>query len=302
MDMIERVHTDTGKYPALKGFDLIQLPYDGAPYYGGKEQIDEAIEWWEGKNNGRKLLTDSAIHGIVALCWHWRAGESEDFYTDRTGFRIPWKNGELDTASNEFKEIEADLEKVSELLKILHEKDIPVLWRPLHEASGGWFWWGASGAAAYKALWEYVYKYLTNTKNLNNLVWVWNGQSEGWYPDPRTVDIASYDVYDGARNYSSQKAQFYKTAGMVSGAASRIVALSENGSIPDPDKCETEGAMWSWFMTWNDGSGSQQGATHQDNFWTGEYHNESNHKRKVYTHERVITLDEVPDLTEYRLE
>jgi mannan endo-1,4-beta-mannosidase len=80
----------------------------------------------------------------------------------------------------------------------------------------------------------------------------------------------------------------------------RMVALTENGAIPDPDKCLEDNAMWSWFMTWNDGYGSAQGQTHENNFWTGEYHNTEAHKKKVYHHDLVITLDELPDLSTYR--
>ncbi|MDR0290278.1 MAG: glycoside hydrolase family 26 protein, partial [Treponema sp.] len=51
MDMIARVYNDTGKYPAIKGFDFIQLPFNYNdnnynPNYG-RQQIDEAIEWWD---------------------------------------------------------------------------------------------------------------------------------------------------------------------------------------------------------------------------------------------------------------
>ena len=36
-------------------------------------------------------------------------------------------------------------------LKKVASNNIPVLWRPLHEAAGGWFWWGAKGAEPFKA-------------------------------------------------------------------------------------------------------------------------------------------------------
>ena len=307
MDMIARVYTDTGKYPAIKGFDFIDLPNSWGGY--GKDQIDEAIEWWEGKNkmNGAapavQLLPDKPdIHGIVAFCWHWRTGSRNDFYTNNTSFRIPWKNGGLDTGSDDFKNtIKSDLDKVAALLQLLKDKDIPVLWRPLHEAAGGWFWWGASGAKPYIALWEYMFNYLNNVKRLDNLIWVWNGQNRDWFPNPDTVHIVGFDVYANPRDYSSQDGKFVETLNMVP-KKDRIVALTENGVIPDPDKCKQDNAMWSWFMTWNDRPGSTNGETNENNFWTGEYHNTNAHKNHVYNHNLVITLDELPDLTTYRVE
>ncbi|MDR2743043.1 MAG: glycoside hydrolase family 26 protein [Treponema sp.] len=292
MDMIARVYADTGKYPAIKGFDFIQLPWDN-----GAEQTTEAIAWWEGKNNGNVLVQGK--HGIVAFCWHWKIGPWMEFYTERTSFRIPYRNGALDTSSEEFTLIKNDLDKVAVQLQKLEDRDIPVLWRPLHEASGGWFWWGASGPEAYKALWRYIYDYLANTKGLDNLIWVWNGQDAAWFPGGDTVDIAGYDVYPGPKNYGSQSDKFGETLLMVPGK-DRIVALTENGAIPDPDRCLEDNAMWSWFMTWNDNSGSTQGQTNENNFWTGEYHNTGAHKNKVYHHDLVITLDELPDISGYR--
>ena len=326
MDMITRVFTDTGKYPAIKGFDLIEIPNSWSGY--GKDQIDEAIEWWDGKNkkNGAstaaKLLPESPdIHGIVTFCWHWKVKNStssvSDFYSDKTDFRIPMSGGKLDKESAAFKNtIKPDLDKAAALLKYLKDKDIPVLWRPLHEAAGNypltnpnnpWFWWGASGPQAYICLWEYMYDYFTNEKGLDNLIWVWNGQNKSWLPNPDTVDIVSFDYYvtdfsSTAQNYSSQKAVFDRTKAMVPTDISRMVALSENGAIPDPDNCKKDNAMWLWFMVWNDSYNSKQGDTSKDNFWTGDYHNTQAHKEKVYNHELVITLDELPDITKYRLE
>jgi mannan endo-1,4-beta-mannosidase len=324
MDMIARVYEDTGKFPAIKGFDLLQLNFEGAPFYGGREQINEAIEWWEGKNrmNGNapsQLLPDEpGIHGIPAFCWHWRqfpsSTEYPEFSTDKTSFRIPWKNGKLDTSSKEFKSILIDLDKVAVLFHLLKDRDIPVLWRPMHEASGNWrrygntgndgawFWWGASGPEPYIALWEFIYGYFTYEKGLNNLIWVWNGQHKEWRPNPSTIEIAGNDIYSTPKTYGSLKAQFDETLEMipVPDRERMIIALTENGVIPDPDNCIRDGAMWSFFMTWNDGR--KTGETHEHNFWSGEYNNTGPHKNKVYNHDKVITLDKLPDLTKYRLE
>ena len=48
----------------------------------------------------------------------------------------------------------------------LRDADIPMLWKPLHEASSGWFWWGAKGAEAYKQLWYYLYNQFTYVYSL----------------------------------------------------------------------------------------------------------------------------------------
>ena len=231
--------------------------------------------------------------------WHWRTGDSKEFYSNRTKFRIPWKNGKLDTESENFKTIIEDLDEVAYFLNMLKERSIPVLWRPLHEAAGGWFWWGASGPAPYIALWEYMYEYLVITKGLNNLIWVWNGERAAWFPNPATVDIVGIDLYKA--NYSSMKQEFQKTLAMIPAGYNMIVALSENDRIPDPDDCIRDETMWSWFMTWND-MRFTPGETHRENSWTGEFHNPQAYKEKVYNHPAVITLDKLPDLTAYRLE
>ncbi len=38
-----------------------------------------------------------------------------------------------------------DIDAIASLLKRLQDHGVTVLWRPLHEAAGGWFWWGAGG-------------------------------------------------------------------------------------------------------------------------------------------------------------
>ncbi len=54
-------------------------------------------------------------------------------------------------------------------------------------------------------------------------------------------------------------------------------------------------------MVWND-SDTDAGVTSPDNFWTGEHYNTNEHKMKVYNHDNVITLDELPDFWKHRLQ
>ena len=57
--------------------------------------------------------------------------------------------------------------------------DVPVLWRPLHEAYGGWFWWGACGPKAFEQLWRLMFTRFTQVHQLHNLIWVYTADPAG---------------------------------------------------------------------------------------------------------------------------
>jgi mannan endo-1,4-beta-mannosidase len=289
IDQYQRVINDTGRAPAIMGYDFMNYGmWEGNP---GLAQTEEAIAHWD-------------RGGLVTFAWHWRDPDASDdtigeFYSDSTSFEIPLANGQLDTQSASYQNIEYDIDLIATELQKLEDAGVTVLWRPLHEASGGWFWWGRSdrtdglpAAYAQVVLWRHLYDRLTNGYGLNNLIWVWNGQSAAWYPGDEYVDVVSHDVYDGAQNYESQASLFNLTKAYPH--EEKMVAMSENSNIPDPDAMTADGARWLWFVVWND-SDTAEGVTSDSNFWTGEYYNTNAHKVHVYTHEKVITLDELPE-------
>jgi mannan endo-1,4-beta-mannosidase len=71
------------------------------------------------------------------------------FYTDATDFDIEAAlvGGE---ANANFTLLMEDVDVIAVELKRLQSAGVPVLWRPLHEAEGKWFWWGAKGPEACK--------------------------------------------------------------------------------------------------------------------------------------------------------
>jgi mannan endo-1,4-beta-mannosidase len=304
IDMAARIHTDTGKYPAMMGYDFMN--------YG------MTASWVEGLDQTNEAITYANDGGLVTFSWHWRdpalLGTSNvnnaQFYANQsdtsknTNFMIPVKDGVLDQSTDAYTQINAGIDLIAVELKKLNDAGVTVLWRPLHEASGnngnGWFWWGRSRsdgvpqAYANILLWRHIYDRLVNYHQLHNLLWIWNGQNPVWYPGDDTVDIMSQDIYDSIDNktYKSQIASYTATRKYTS--ESKMIAMSENSFIPDPDKISTDGAWWLWFMVWND-SDTAAGVTDANNFWTGEYYNTNVHKTKVYNHANVITLDELPD-------
>lgn len=269
-DMAGRVYKDTGKYPALMGYDFMNYTQSS----NNTNQTAEAIAWAEGtykydeKYSGRK-------GGIVTFCWHWRnplspdkkTGSQDNFYSEGTTFRIPKSED-----SAEFKAIKKDLDKIAAELKKLKDEDIPVLWRPLHEAAGGWFWWGDSTKKGYLALWRYMYHYFTEEKGLDNLIWVWNGQSPSWYPGDEYCDIIAWDEYDA----SKIDGDYEILAGMKK---DKPIAMSENGRIP-----ENPWEKWAYFMTWNDNPYDSN-----TDFWSSDKLNPN--RKKIYADSRVITLE-----------
>lgn len=93
----------------------------------------------------------------------------------------------------------AMLDTLAAGLAELQDANVPVLWRPFHEMNGGWFWWGAQEPDVFIAVWRHMFDYFTNTKGLNNLLWVY-GPNHGkktadYYPGDNYVDIVGLDAY-----------------------------------------------------------------------------------------------------------
>jgi mannan endo-1,4-beta-mannosidase len=96
------------------------------------------------------------------------------------------------------------LDVVAGALAELQDAGVVVLWRPMQEMNGGWFWWGktTSGGGQYQAVWRDMFRYFTQTKHLHNLLWVYSpnpgpqGPYEQPYIDPVAWDYPGKDVVD----------------------------------------------------------------------------------------------------------
>jgi mannan endo-1,4-beta-mannosidase len=260
---IKEIESVTGKLPAIKGYDMInQTP-------GGQidHQVQHAIDWHVNHK------------GLVVMCWHWRAPKGgRSFYTDETTFDI---TKAVTPGTEEYELVLRDMDAVAEKLKEMEEAGVPVLWRPLHEASGGWFWWGAKGPEPYIQLWRMMFDRFTNYHKLNNLIWVWNSQHPDWFVGDEYYDIAGEDIYVPEGVYTAHPVKFGEVYETIGGK--KPIALTENGPIPDPDHMKETGAMWLWFMPW------------WGDFILDPKYTDREMLKKVYNHELVITLDELPD-------
>jgi len=272
----EWLYSQTGRYPALIGLDFMNHNRNWN-WYDKTVLVNEACKWYR-------------RNGLVAVCWHWRdpSGITDEFYTDKTSFDVSKIS---DTTSTEYKAMVRDIDIVSGYIKQLQDSAVPFLFRPLHEASGKWFWWGAKGPEPCKALWKLMFNRMVNYHGLKNMIWVWTTDTKSdnmsWYPGDAYVDILGADIYTVNGDLSSQVLTYNKIKEDFQGK--KLITLSENGPVPDPDNLVTDKANWSWFMTW------------YGDFVHDPAINSLSHWQKVMNHSYVITLDEMPDLQNYPL-
>ena len=283
-----------GKLPAIRGYDFMGISGLGGSY----DQINRALDW--GRSCG----------GIVTMCWHWYAPndmsdihkESSFYYKTtsydhKTAFDIVRAVTD-GTPENAFIIREIDL--VADALKVFEKEDIPVIWRPLHEAYGEWFWWGNHGdesIEAYKKLWYTIFDRFMNYHKLTNLIWVWNGQNKRMAVHPNTYDIVGEDVYSDPPSHGSQVEKFREVTSYTHG---KMAALSECGAIPEPNEMQRNGAKWLWWLPWwgsfvyeSDRRGRPVLDENGNPRPNPMYMDEAFIKR-IFNDQRVITLDSIP--------
>ncbi len=233
--------------------------------------------------------------GIVEMHWHWNSPKSHiadganwwnSFYSENSDIDLDKAmNGEENKL---YEKLVDDIRNISEELTKLRDDGVPVLWRPLHEASGGWFWWGDCEPESYIKLWRLMYDIMTNEYNLTNLIWIWNAQHAEWYPGDDVVDIVSTDIYTDSYSYGSHSPTFAELVEAT--GENKLVSLSENGVVMDPELCFRDNARWLFWCTWT------------GDYGTTDLYTEDWMLEKAYNSEYVLTLDELPDLKKYRLE
>jgi mannan endo-1,4-beta-mannosidase len=293
---VEYVKNASGKYPALIGFDFM---HGTGKEFAEAQKDGDGNTWFSNYTKGALNLAEDLYNkgGIPIFMWHWRdpSHNSVSFYTktgshsgDGTDFDLAATLASPESAN--YQALIRDIDIVAGYLKQLADKDIPVLWRPLHEAAGGWFWWGAKGPAANKELWIIMYDRLTNYHGLDNLIWVWTCEESAdalsWYPGDQYVDIVGRDYYSSEKSHGSVTASFENLKSIYGGK--KIIALSENGSMPYPENLVEDGAGWSWFMPW-----------YGDYTFAYGGHNSVADWNKIMNHDYVITLDEMPGWASY---
>lgn len=274
MEEIAYIEEITGKKPLLQGFELLayspNINYEDAgeacltEVYENRGTVETAIKWAKETN------------GIVTLTFHWFSpvgGRDKSFYAENTDFDA---EKVLIEGSAERIAFYHDMDAIAVELKKFEKENIPVLWRPFHEAQGTWFWWGAKGPVVASKLYVLMYEYYTNVLKLNNLIWVWNCPVKESYPGDDYVDVISVDIYlekyqktDYAKEYEELVAQT---------SQNKVAALAEIGYLPDIELLAKSKIPWAYYMTWS------------KEFCIGEQHNSKSELQKIYSDSYALTL------------
>lgn len=285
---MQLIYQMTGQLPAIR-FSMLGTG-------NNRKAIDAAIDW------------NVYMHGIVGLMWQWNAPGSDSVYAEDSDFDLSKaflhkdvrqlallsaeyadsaaENGRL---SKEAQMLLHDIDALAEALIPLKNMDIPVLWRPLHEAGGGWYWWGADGSAAYEKLWQLLYYRLTEYHKLNNLIWIWNGQSSAYLVPEKLYDIASVDLYlQPQMQYGSRYEQFLSLKKITGGK--KLLAISECSALPDLGMMQIDRSVWSFFGLWYGEYLMNPDGTFSDVYYS------SNDLYNLYNAEQALTLNDFRSL------
>lgn len=294
---LELIYKTTGQYPAIRFSVIDDTPADSdiTP-----ENVDACIKWHE----------QGGINGIT---WDWKSPSLQSsVYAQECDFSILNAMTDVDIAkysqeqifnlysdgyiSEECYKLMTGIDEIAtKQLMPLKEKGVPVLWRPLYDASLGYnsesgavYWWGAGGADAYRWLWNLIYNRLTEYYGLDNLIWVWNGMSDAYMVDESTFDIASYDLYTGTeKKFGSRCEQFMAVQKYIT---NKIIAVSECDNVPDMDVSFRDNSVWSFFGLWNGEYIADENGSYSEKYTTKD------ELIRAYNSEGSLTLDEYKTL------
>ena len=298
----EFIHDLTGKYPAIRGFDFMNYN----PLYGWDDKTTErVIEWVKGRG------------GIATASWHINVPLDFDSY--EIGDKVDWQKctyavkstfkteNAVKKGTKENDYFNEAIKDLAEQLGRLQENNIPIIFRPLHEAegnqntdgSGAWFWWGKAGAKVYVQIWQYLYEKLTVDYDLHNIIWeqnlyTWSPDSIQWYAGDDCVDIIGYDKYNTVYNRHDGKSSgpnldaettiFYTLVNFTKNK--KMVAMAENDSIPSLDNLVIEKSAWLYFCPW------------YGEFILDKSKNDPADLKELYNSDYCITLERLPSFKE----
>lgn len=225
------IKTVAGEHPGLVGYDLGHIELDSANNLDG-------VPFTRIRSDIRKNYERG---GVNTISWHPNNPLDLSKTTwDKAEFTI---RKILSDEQNK-KDYEKTLGKLADFFLSLKGPEgelIPVIFRPYHEHTGSWFWWGADHCTPeeYKQFWKFIVDYLQKTRKVHNLLIAYSTDNfknkEHYlerYPGDRFVDILGFDTYH--RNPPKSDSAF------IANAARMVATIRELGKAGNKPFALTE--------------------------------------------------------------
>lgn len=230
-----------GDYPAVMGFDLADLEL-------GKDRNLDGVPF---DRMRREIVAQHERGGIVTISWHTNnpatGGNAWDVEKGGNVVEQILPGGALNAT------LDAWLSRIADFIGSLQTADgkkVPVILRPWHEMSGGWFWWGEGHctAAQYRQLYRYTHSFMAKRK-CSNIVWAYSpnladsketlDHYEKYYPGDDVVDLLGIDIYQREPNNTQYQEWLRSELDVLKQAGEKhrkLTALTETGynNVPDP--------------------------------------------------------------------
>jgi mannan endo-1,4-beta-mannosidase len=229
----------TGDFPGVAGFELGHIEL-------GSERSLDSVSF-------AQITEQIKVHykrsGIITISWHlnnpltmqvsdgitaWPHGTAWDVSSkDVVASILPGgRNHEL---------FNTWLERLATFFIGLKEDNgapIPFIFRPFHEHSGSFFWWGTDICTdqQYSALWRYTVHFLRDKKNIHNILYAYNTdrvtsleQYMRGYPGDDFIDMLSLDMYDRGEMFGGELDTALGFVTKEAASKNKLTALSETG-------------------------------------------------------------------------
>ena len=216
-ESIQKFVDASGQMPGIMGIDLAcygidlmktndvkwsSFICDIVDYCAGGGMITASAHW---ENPSGNTMGEARCRGELGYEDSKEAYEQafNDLLTEGTEYNTFFKN---------------ELDENARFLKALGDNGVTVIWRPLHEANGGWFWFCTTQGSGHTldakyivGVWQYVHDYFTNVHGLTNLIWNYGpnysaniNDNHGstmsttyLYPGDEYCDMVGVDWYSG---------------------------------------------------------------------------------------------------------
>ncbi len=225
-----------GDYPAVISFDLGELELGG----------DASLDKVPFKKIRQEIINQYNRGGMSSISWHVRnpktGGDAWDV-SDTTVVKSVLPGGECHG------KFAGWLNTLADFMNSLQTEQgvkVPVLFRPWHEHTGSWFWWGQRLCSdeEYKALWHMTVDSL-QAHGVNNLLYAYSPGTEPAdttqylkrYPGDDIVDLVGFDTYQGSskEQYLANMERALTILSDVAKTHNKAMAVTETGYEGVPD-------------------------------------------------------------------